>query len=39
MSSATVIVRGNVASLELATPLMGQRNRFVWTENCWMLAG
>lgn len=36
---AIVIVHGNVASLELSTPLMGEANRFVWTENCWMLDG
>jgi hypothetical protein len=23
----------------LATPLMGARNRLLWTENCWMLDG
>jgi len=37
--SAVVIVRGDVATLELATPLMGGPNRFLWTENCWMLMG
>jgi len=35
--SAAVIVRGDVATLGLATPLMGGPNRFLWTENCWML--
>jgi len=35
--STAVIVHGNVATLELATPLMGGPNRFLWTENCWML--
>jgi hypothetical protein len=39
ISSAIVVVHGNVATLGLATPLMGARNRLVWTENCWMLAG
>jgi hypothetical protein len=39
IGSAIVIVHGNVASLELSTPLMGGANRFVWTENCWMLDG
>jgi len=39
IGSAIVIVHGNVASLELSTPLMGEANRFVWTENCWMLDG
>lgn len=37
--SAVVSVRGNVATLALATPLIGGANRFLWTENCWMLMG
>ncbi len=37
--SAAVIVHGNVASIDLPTALMGGANRFVWSENCWMLAG
>lgn len=37
--SAIVVVHGKVASLGLATPLMGGSNKFVWTENCWMLKG
>jgi hypothetical protein len=36
--TAAVIVHGNVASIDLPTPLVGGANRFVWTENCWMLA-
>jgi hypothetical protein len=36
--AAIVIVRGNVASLHLATPLIGERDRLVWSENCWMVA-
>jgi hypothetical protein len=39
IASAAVIVHGNVASIELPAPLMGGPNRFVWTENCWMLRG
>lgn len=39
IGSAIVIVHGNAASLELSTSLMGGPNRFVWTENCWMLDG
>ncbi len=39
IGSAIVIVHGNVALLELSTPLMGGASRFVWTENCWMLDG
>jgi hypothetical protein len=37
--SATVVVHGNVASLELAHPLMGGSNQMVWSENCWMVGG
>jgi hypothetical protein len=37
--SAVVIVHGNVATLGLSTPLMAGANRFLWTENCWMLTG
>jgi hypothetical protein len=39
IASAVVIVRGNLASIELPTPLMGGPNRFLWSENCWMLKG
>jgi len=36
--SAVVVIHSNVASLELATPLMNSRpTQFLWTENCWML--
>jgi hypothetical protein len=38
-TSARVVVRGNVASIELPEPLLRGPNRFVWTENCWMLVG
>ncbi len=37
--TAAVVVRGNVASIDLPTPLMSGPNRFVWNENCWMLDG
>ncbi|HTD58332.1 MAG TPA: hypothetical protein VK672_05510 [Solirubrobacteraceae bacterium] len=37
--SATVIVHGYSASINLPTPLMHGLNRFLWTENCWMLEG
>ena len=37
--SARVVVRGNVASIELPAPLIGPANSFLWTENCWMLEG
>lgn len=37
--SAVVIVHGNTATIALSTPLMNGANRFLWTENCWMLEG
>jgi hypothetical protein len=39
IASATVLVHGDVASIELPAPLMSGPNRFLWTENCWMLEG
>ena len=39
IQTAAVIVHGNVASLELAKPLLRGPNHFLWTENCWMLEG
>jgi hypothetical protein len=39
VTSARVVVHGNVASIELPSPLLREPTRFVWTENCWMLAG
>ncbi|HMD57606.1 MAG TPA: hypothetical protein VKG82_09065 [Solirubrobacteraceae bacterium] len=40
-SSARVVVHGSYASIDLAASLLGgsQPNRFLWTENCWMLSG
>jgi hypothetical protein len=35
--SASVVVRGDLAWIELPTRLMSGQNRFLWTENCWML--
>jgi hypothetical protein len=35
--SAAVIIHGDVAAIELPAPLMSGPNRFVWSENCWML--
>jgi hypothetical protein len=37
--SARVVVHGEVASIELPEPLVAGPNRFLWTENCWMLEG
>jgi hypothetical protein len=37
--TAAVIVQGNLASLSLKTPLFKGPNRFLWSENCWMLEG
>jgi len=39
ISSATVIVHDYSAWINLPTPLMHGPNRFLWTENCWMLEG
>ncbi|MGA2452063.1 MAG: hypothetical protein ABSG93_00965 [Solirubrobacteraceae bacterium] len=39
IATAAVLVHGGVASIELPTALMGGPNRFVWSENCWMLDG
>jgi hypothetical protein len=35
--SAPVVVHGDVAWIELPSALMSGQNRFLWTENCWML--
>jgi hypothetical protein len=37
--SAVVVVHGDVASIDLPTALVAQSNRFLWSENCWMLEG
>jgi hypothetical protein len=37
VSSARVVVHGRTASIELPAPLLRGPNRFLWTENCWML--
>ena len=37
--SAVVMVHGDVASIDLPARLMNGPNRFLWTENCWMLEG
>jgi hypothetical protein len=39
ISSAAVMVHGNVARIDLSSPLITGPNRFLWTENCWMLEG
>jgi hypothetical protein len=39
VSSARVVVHGNAASIDLPAPLLHSTNRFLWTENCWMLEG
>jgi hypothetical protein len=37
--SAVVTVNGNTATIDLPVPLTGSgANRFLWTENCWMLS-
>jgi hypothetical protein len=37
--SAAVVVRGYSATIRLPAPLLSGRDRFLWTENCWMLEG
>jgi len=38
IGSATVLVHGNIASIDLPTPLLGgDASRLEWVENCWML--
>jgi len=37
--SAAVIVDGDTASIQLSTPLLSGSNRFLFTEDCWMLTG
>ncbi|HSZ15332.1 MAG TPA: hypothetical protein VK790_14955 [Solirubrobacteraceae bacterium] len=37
IATSAVIVRGYDATIELPTPLLDSSNRFVWSENCWML--
>jgi hypothetical protein len=37
--SAPVVVHGYTATIELPAPLSNGPNRFLWTENCWMLEG
>jgi len=39
IGSAVVTVHGNVASIDLPSPLMSGPNQFLWSENCWMLKG
>jgi hypothetical protein len=39
IGAAPVIVHGYLATLGLPGPLMSGPNRFLWTENCWMLEG
>ncbi|MFI5005698.1 MAG: hypothetical protein ACHQE6_11870, partial [Solirubrobacterales bacterium] len=39
IAAARVVVHGDLASIELPAPLLGGPNRFLWTENCWMLMG
>jgi hypothetical protein len=39
IATAAVIVHGNVASIELPTPLLNGSNELLWTENCWMVKG
>jgi hypothetical protein len=37
-ASARVVVHVNSANIDLPAPLIDSANRFLWTENCWMLT-
>ena len=40
IGTAAVLVRGNIASIDLPTPFLGgDESRLVWTESCWMVTG
>jgi hypothetical protein len=40
IARAPVVVHGDSASIQLSSPLLRDpANRFLWTENCWMLEG
>jgi hypothetical protein len=39
IAHAGVIVHGSQATIGLPAPLISGPNRFLWTENCWMLEG
>lgn len=39
IARAGVVVHGDQATIALRTPLIAGANRFLWTENCWMLEG
>jgi hypothetical protein len=39
INHAAVVIHGDVAQIELPTPLLRGANKFLWTENCWMLEG
>ena len=40
IGTAAVLVRGNIASIDLPTPFLGgDESRLVWTESCWMVMG
>jgi hypothetical protein len=39
IAHAAVLVHGDVAQIELPRPLISGPNKFLWTENCWMLEG
>ena len=39
ISAADVAIHADVAQIRLPAPLISGANRFLWTENCWMLEG
>jgi len=38
IAKAAVDVHGDVATLALSSPLLGNTDRLRWTENCWMIV-
>jgi hypothetical protein len=39
IAKADVVIHGNLATLAIPSQLFNGPNRFLWTENCWMLEG
>ncbi|HEY4996798.1 MAG TPA: hypothetical protein VII03_02310 [Solirubrobacteraceae bacterium] len=39
IATGAVVIHGDRATLGLSSPLFNGPNRFLWTENCWMLEG
>ncbi len=39
VAHAPVVVHGDVATIDVGTPLMSGSDKLLWTENCWMVEG